>query len=1022
VNRFFLLFFFFVSSLLAKKLLTCNTVQLVSLPSTYKQTLLQKRYPQDCKVMQIGTVATVRCGCFPRIAGAKQRFEQLKKRYKHASLASTYTYRFAKKELKMSNTKRGYKKKISNNESELRLILQIFLYKGDLESAYKVAKFGYKHYPNSYYWNQKMANICQWTNRTAQAIKHMRKMYELRYNPRLENKLIKYGLTYFQYESIEPLVLNKARKYPTKANIDNLVNVYTKIGLPEKVLNILESEYRRTKNSLLLTKGLELALETGDLQRAKKYVSIISCKKPYTKVDAALIAKYYYINREINKALTSLLDAKNRDTIEDINDSKELDYFRITSDIAWYLQKNRVAAEASKKLMDVHRARQVDYERISLVYPAIDNNVAIEAVERGYKKYKLSYIFFSYANNAIAKKRFQELVKLLDSIDEKRSPLVKKPLYWIIKSKVYRYYKKYDKEELALKKALALSPDNVEIRISLLWHFMDINDFKNIKLMLLDIEDSAPLSESLYFPLASAYFYLHDINRASFYLDEMHLNQDPIIHTLRYKFLLAYVEQMQNKEGTFKMLMHEITDRLKEKMKKIPALKKDDATLSNYFRAAMYTLNPDKFEKKLKKAKLYLKKKNYDEIAYSWAVYNKAYEKSHKIYNKTKKKELWLLFSDALIFEHHTKIENLLDQYLQMLSPGDAVGALVNDGQIARAQSENFKLLSHNDANQNAYIQQIDLSKKRTDMLDVKFSKQLQRPLSQNYFQCKNRSYIGDNWYIMQGYNIYKNSTTDKKLLQNLPTSIYKAELGVKKEFQKGGYIQTYIAYNHKMRNYFSFWLDGEYRENAYVTYGTKIGKNMQADEGTKLSLGGYKDLLSSHLQYMILNSTSIQLEYEKSIYHSQDNIYVGEGDYFTTTISQQIRNGYPDIFVGIFYNSGAYNERVELHGVIDKLQKQNYKILPNNFYNLGINFSYGLANRSIYTRVWRPYFSLSPAYNSAINNYTYSFEAGYGGKVWHQDHMSIGASYSDSLKGINGKIFEIYLNYQFLYTANKEF
>jgi len=350
------------------------------------------------------------------------------------------------------------------------------------------------------------------------------------------------------------------------------------------------------------------------------------------------------------------------------------------------------------------------------------------------------------------------------------------------------------------------------------------------------------------------------------------------------------------------------------------------------------------------------------------------------------------------------------------------VGALVNDGQISLAQTINFKILNSNDANQNAYIQQIDLSKKRTDMVDAKIATLFRKPLPQTYLKLKNRSYIGKSWYIMQGCKIYTNRTTDRKLLLNPPSATYKVELGAKKELHKRGFMQMQIEYNHNMRNYFSFWFDGEYRGSTDLTYGTKIGKNIQANESTQLYLGGKKDLLAPRLQYQILPSTAIILRYEKSKFYSQDNRYLGEGSYFKTTLSHKIRNGYPDILVALFYDNGIYKETSGSRGVIDKLQKKIYAVLPNKFYDIGLNLSYGMANRSIYTRVWRPYFTFSPLYNSVIDNYTYSFEAGYGGKVWHQDHLSIGASYSDSVNGISGKIIEIYLNYQFLYTSTKEF
>ncbi len=1130
--KYLLFLFLFLLPLHADKPATCNTVQLLSVPMTKQENLLDSKYPQDCKVMRIGHTATVRCGCFYRLDGAKKRLQQLRKKYANASLASTYAYRFKennatatsrtllntpqktkkrthirtkpRKQKQMSSqtcysvnlvslpkTQRNLdylyrqdypkdckimafsktfgvrcgcfdtldeaekrkeelsktfqntgisktyryrfepdyyvarvyenpNKKLSPQEAELRLMLQVFLYKGDLESAYKIAQMGVKQHPNSYYWNQKMANICQWTNRTAQAMKHLRKIYELHYDPILEDKLIQYGLQYYQYEAIEPLVLNKARRYPTETNIDNLIDVYKKIGLPEKVLAVLDSEYKRTKKHIFLTKALELALEIGDLESAQKYVALIEKQKPYSKVDAALLANYYYVTRKLNKAYATLADAKNKEVIEDINNTEELRYFELASDIAWYLQKNVSAAKASKKLMDAGRARMVDYERISLVYPEIDNDVAMEAVREGYQKYKVSYMFFSYANDAIAKKRFDELASLLESVDEEHSPLTRQPMYWIIKSKVYNHFKKYDLEEAALKKALALAPDNTQIRIALLWHFMEMNDIQNTKLILQDIEDGAPLNASLYFPLASAYFYLNDINRASYYLNEMQLNGDKATQSISYKFLLAYVKQIQNDEAAFKTLMIEITHTLKTKMKRHPALKKDDKILSDYLRAAMYVLNPDKFEKKLKKAKPFLNKKDYNEIAYSWAVYIKAYEKSHKIYNKSSKKELWMSFSDALIFQHHTRIENLLERYLDLLPQGDAVGALDDDGQTSRAQSRNFKILYHNDDNQNAYIRQLDISKKRTDKVNAKIARLLREPLLQKYLRLSNRSYIGDSWYVNESFDIYKNSTTDTRYLVNPPDLTYTARLGIKKKFQRG-YALARFAYNNHMRNYFSFTIDGEYRASTDFTFGLKVGKNIQADATTQLYLGGKKENIQPRIKYQILHSTAIDMQYEKAKFYSQDNVYLGKGDYFLAHIAQQIRNGYPDIFIGLFYDRALYDETDGSRGVIDDLQVRRYQVLPNPFYNIGLNLSYGMANRHLYTRVWRPYFEAAAYYNSDIDDYTYSAHGGYGGKVFHQDHLSIGVSYSNYLNGVGGEIFEIYLNYEFLYSLSKE-
>lgn len=907
-----------------------------------------------------------------------------------------------------------------SEEEELRLMLRVFLYKTDLQSAFQVAKIGYEQYPDSYYWNEQMATICQWTNRSAQAMKHLQKMYKLRYNPKVEQQLIEYGKATYQYENIEPYVLRRVRKDPTEENIDLLITIYKQTGYPEKVIAILDQEYKKGKNTLLLTKALELALEMGDLDLAKEYVDIIEQQKPFSKQNAALVSRYYYILRDMQTAYSSLNDVNNSYQLEDINNTQEVQYFELKSDLGWYLQKNLPAAQASKILIDSDKGRLADYERVAIVYPDINNTYAAQAVKEGYIKYKLPYMFFSYANDAINKNKFEDLNKLLQTIDEEKSPLTQEAIYWLIKAKVYNYYKQHDLEKIALQQALALSPYNTEVKTALLWHFMEMNDLKNIKLVLLELEEKSDITPSLYFSLASAYFYIHNIDRASYYMSLLDHERDMVTQTVDYKFLQAYIYQVQNRDENFQSKIGEVFLILKQQREKNKTLKTDNEHLTNYLSAAMYVMHSDTFEKEIEEAKPYLKKKNYDELKYSWAMQKEAFEKSREVYEQTISPEQWMQFSNAIVLQHHTNIENSLEWYLSELSQGDASSQAKEDGQVSLAQTINYDFFDQNSFSQNLYIQQIDLSKLRSDRLDIKLSRYIRDPLVQNYATIKNSSYIGDDWYVLSGVNSYQSSSTDENVLINVPSNLYEISLGIKKLTERAS-IELALTYNHGMKNYFSVSLDANYQLSTDFKAGLEIGKNVQADESTQIYLGGKKDHVTPKLIYNILNSTSIEAKYELSRFYSQDNVDLGRGRYFNISVNRQIRNGYPDMRVGVFYDRGVYGETSTTHGIIDTLQLEAYKVLPNNFYNIGINFSFGEMNRNLYTRVWRPYFEIYPYYNSDIDDYTFGLNAGIGGKAFHQDHMSVGVSYSDSVNGVGGKIIEFYINYQFMYSLSKE-
>ena len=1009
-------------SLFSKSNESCYTVQLMSKFNSKKnlELLHQRSFPNRCKLMEIGKSLTVRCGCFEKYVEAKEELPKFKKDYKIAVIATTYKYRFDDSIVEKSilnilkPQKNPLKKRAKDKrDEELRLILQVFLYKNDLKNAYKVAKLGYKTYSNSYYWNQKMAEISKWTSHSALSMKHLRNMYNIQRNSKIEKELIAYGTSTYQYEEIEPLVINRARANPSEKNIDLMLLVYKKIGSPEKVIAVLDEQYKKDKtNTMLLSKSLSLSLEMGDLILAKKYVDKIEKNKPYSKKDSALIARYYYVTHDIQTAYQSLSYVRKD---ENTHLKESVKYYELKSDLGWYLQYNKASAEASKSLMDMNQSRLIDYERVSFVYQKTDPKLASYATKYAYEKYKLSYLFYSYANSAINSQNYDELNALLNDMESESRPIIEESLYWMIKAKVYGHYKKRALEREALNKAASLEPDNYQIKLELLWLYMDLKDNEKLTYLLEDMSEKSDLDRSYYLPLASAYFSLNNINMASYYTNELILNDDPIIKRVEFKFLQAYIYQIQNNENAFINYMQDIESQLRYDAKENPKLKKQNNYLSSYLRAAIFVLNPDKFEKRLKKAKKYLSKKNYREISYSWAMKNSAYEKTVRIYHKMDKKELWVQFSNAIVFQNHSKIENLLDIYLHSLSMGDAAQVSQSDGQTALSQTITFETLLKNEKNQNAYIQHLDLSKIRTDKFSSTLSYYDRNPLLQKYIVLKNQIYLQSSFYLYNEFSYYKNSSLEERLLSKVPR--YKLEVSTAlKKLYKRGFLTGVISYHEAIQSYIEFQLEGNYRLSTDLYAGIKIGKNVDALESTQLLLGGKKDLLTLEFSWHILNSVLINSFYEYSHYQSQDKVNLGSSHYSKVTLSKEIKYGYPDMKVDFFYERGIYNETFGSRGVIDKMQSKSYVTLPQDFYNVGVHLYYGLANSDLYTRVWRPYLEFYPYYNSAIENYTYGFVAGYGGKIWHQDHLVFGASYSDSINGVGGSVLELFINYKFMY------
>ena len=999
----------------------CYSVQLLSRLDKGENTLDITKYPSDCKDLKIKNVLTLRCGCFESMPPAKKRLKELQKTYKSAMLVNSYKYRFESKNnqnfIQKKRKKRVQKKQknlfqLSKSEEELRLMLQVFLYKSDLENALHIAKIGVKAYPNSYYWNRKMAQIFQWTNRFTDSMYYLQRAYKARKNPEFETKLIDYGVANFQYEDVEPLVLERFKRKPTKKNIDLLILIYKKMGVPEKIIYFLEEAYKKDPtNRLLLSRALEISLEIGDMKSAGRVAAKIEKNANYSLEDALLLARYYYIQKDIDKAFAILVKAQQSTT----KSQKTVAYYELKSDLGWYLQENAIAAEASKALIMMDKGRVSDYERVVDIYKKSDPQLVQKFILKGLQKYKLSYLFFSYANYLLNSKEYDSLFRLIQEIDKSNSFLEKNSLYWILKAKLYGYYKEKDLEEEALLKALSLSPDDDRIKISLLWHFINIKDNYKLRLLLMHLEEQDQLDSSLYFPMASAYFYLTNINRASFYTTKILDENSAVSKSIDFKFLEAYIYQIQNNEGAFKGLMQEIVARLEEMAQKDPHLLKDSHFLSTYLRAAINTVDNEEFAVKLKQAKAFLEAKDYDEIRYSYAIKLQAYDQSHQIATQSKYAPLWMRFNDVRLFVNHSKIENMLDKYLMTLSRGDAIVAAKKDGQIALAQSLNFYSFDHNGYNQNMYIQHRDLSKRRSDLLDIKTAYYSRDPLLQKYLKVKNKTYLHNGYYLHSKLAFYQNSSMNEDLLVNVPKSSLDLSLGIEKLFDKA-YLGLALNYYNDLLSYYGFKLYGGYHISERIWLDLIIADSMHAQESTQLYIAGKKDMVKPKIRYQILPSTLIEMFYEHNQYYSEDDVYIGKGDYTRAMISKFIKSAYPDMRMGLFYDRGIYDEVDGKKGAIETIRLDSYPVLPRNFYNVGLTFAYGMANADIYTRVWRPYFELLTYYNSDLGDVTYGLNTGIGGKIFHQDHLIFGANYTESVNGIGGSVFELYLNYKFLY------
>lgn len=899
----------------------------------------------------------------------------------------------------------------NTKDEELRLLLKVFLYDNDIENAYKTAKIGYKRDPNSIFWNQKMAEISKWSGRNDEAIKYMFFIYEKTKDKEIKQNLIDYGLQTYQYESIEDLVVSNALSNPTQENIDLMEFVYAGIGFPEKSAAILEAQYNIDNSKIdHLSRALRIYMDIGDLTNASRIVTILEKNSNYTKESALQITYFYYMRKNIDLAYKKLLIAKN------FIDDEDVKYLQLLSDLGWHMQDYLNSAEAIKKLISLDSARVVDYERVVQFYQDKDLDFVLKACKEAYKKHHASHLFYYYANNAVKLNHYDDLKDFIQEIDSGNSSIKNEAFYWIIKAQVFKHYKDLEMSKNALKIAQSFDSGNLNIKLTLLWFYIENHFDEELKIALEDMEQTQNISNEYYMSMASAYFYLQDIDRASTYLQKLVDTNHHSVNSLDFKFLRAYIYKAQNNQDSFSSSIKAISKELDEDGKKDSSLFKNDTYLNRYLRASLSTSGADEFQKKLFKSKEYLSKKNYDEISYSFAIDNGAYEDSALIYQNMQNREIWHKFNNAVIFQNHSEIEDMLELYLASLPIDDASSEAKKDGQIALSETLAYESLDKNSYSQNSYIQHLSLSKDYANRFDAKFSYNQRDELLQKSLELKNKIYILNGWYLFNEFDYVKNSILDENLFSQIPKDTIKAGMELRKIYDKV-YFDLGLAYHESMKSYLSYKIDTSYKMSKNLKTDISYEKNAQAKESIGLLLGGKKSSYGFKINWNVLNSTSLNILYELNDYSSQDDVELANGSYARISASKVYRLGYPDISAEAFYDFGTYSTRSNPpSSTIDKLYKKPTLAVPGDFYNIGASFNYGMANSSSYTRVWRPFFSLSPYFSGQSNSFNFGFDCGMGGKIFKQDHLVLGLNYSESVNGVSAKSVEFYIKYHFLY------
>ena len=903
----------------------------------------------------------------------------------------------------------GEKNSVDQDEN-MKLMYQVFTYSSDLKNAYKVAKKAVGEYPESLYWHRKMAEVSQWLDKRTEAIDHYSYIYTKTHDKVLEKKILDYAMEAYQYETAAPILRKKAIEDPSINNINEMISIYNKIGTPEVAAETLE-ELSKKENAdpFWLEEALSIYIDLGEDRSIQRVVSEISKRESIGIKTAQKLSSYYLSRQDMKKSYRTLLQVDLKTL-----DKNASEYYHQVSDLGWYLQDFKAAATASKRVYNLGQARLIDYERIIYYYEGKESQLIEKAALDGYKKFDKNYLYLVYLNTLFAERKYEELSKAIERIEQsgQSEELESDIYYWLMKGQMYEALKQHEKALDALNRALLLEPDSASIMATIFWFYIDSKDDKNLKKMIFDIEEGGEVDPALWLPLAVGNFSLQRSDRA---MDYIKILMDSGKDDVDIKFMYAYIMQAREETGAFMKMMREIFDTLQAQKEKNPQLMKEKVFLEHYLQSGMYFIAVDDFEALLEKSERVLDERKYTEISIFWALRHNAQDRARYLAGRLAEIEPWMQLNIALNNDDHTSQLDLLYDYFTILPIRDRVVAAIRTGNISLAQTLAFEGQQENRYDYLLYRQGRDLTEANVNVVDFKAGHLNRTSIDQNYLDIRTRYYLERAWSLLANVYFAKNKNNDFENFIQMPEEDSLFDLGLRKKFMRG-YVDVKAGARSAIENFYYFSAHLNYNWMSRLTMDATYENNAKAEETSYLLLGGKKDGAKAKASFQYLPSSTISLALAYHKFYSQDDIYLGDGYYSRLEWYQQIRSGYPDMAWGLFCEYGDYNEEFGSHGVIDAMMRYPGIILPETFYNVGANFTYGSMNKEYYTRVWRPYMEFSPYYNGLLDQINLSASAGYGGSIYDKDHLTVGFSYDQAVNGTQESSLELYVRYRMFY------
>ena len=388
------------------------------------------------------------------------------------------------------------------------LAYDVFLANGDVESAYRVARAAIASVPEDAAWRERYARAAEWSRRPAEALAAWRWLAEHAGSEPAWQAILRLAPGLGDDEALLPALRRQAEADGAKASdVTALVAAWERVGRPEEALAWLEARADRGDNQALAL-AADLAERMGRRDHAIELnARLIEKSPPGTE-------------RLIRMATLQVLAGRYADAhallrrFRSTAPPEAREYWDLLGDLAWMLQEDESAIEAYRVVSTRREIEAGDLDRLVSLLRERQPAEAIRLAQLGYQRFHRPGLLLQALEMLWEQKDLAAMKKAYASLgadDEKR--FAQTPYFFTLRSQYRQAAGDARGARADMERAIAIAPDNAELRLSMLWLLIDAHDDAALR-RALESTPPSPAGRDAWAALASGWIALGEPKRA----------------------------------------------------------------------------------------------------------------------------------------------------------------------------------------------------------------------------------------------------------------------------------------------------------------------------------------------------------------------------------------------------------------------------------------------------------------------------------------------------------------------------